>query len=441
MTTVHIIGAGLAGLACAARLLQATTSHTLRIEIHEAARHPGGRCRTFYDTHLSRRIDNGNHLLLSANQAVLSYLHAVSETPFPRAGIPNTFFTPSETVFPFYDHATGEHWSIHPNQGIAPWWLFCPSRRIPKTSVRDYLSPNALRLLTAGADACVADCIPKADPLHRRFWEPLCLAVMNAPPTIAAAAPLRAVLLKTFGRGATYCKPLIARDGLSDALIDPAVAFLKRRGTEIRFGHRARALRFTQKRVERLEFAGESESSVIELGENDCVVLATPPAVTANLAPNISAPQESSAIINAHFRLDSSPTLPELRAPFLGLINTTAHWLFVRDDVVSLTISGADNLLETPENALIAQLWKEAATALSLPANGSPPPHRIIKEKRATFAQTPSNFRLRPAPTTAWRNLFLAGDWTDTGLPATMESAVLSGQRAATLVNRFRLKI
>ena len=87
---------------------------------------------------------------------------------------------------------------------------------------------------------------------------------------------------------------------------------------------------------------------------------------------------------------------------------------------------------------IAATIWPEVVQALGLPATGAnaPPPHRIIKEKRATFAQTPESLRLRPKTRTGFSNPFLAGDWTRTGWPATMEGAVRSGYTAADFILR-----
>jgi uncharacterized protein with NAD-binding domain and iron-sulfur cluster len=116
--------------------------------------------------------------------------------------------------------------------------------------------------------------------------------------------------------------------------------------------------------------------------------------------------------------------------PLLGLIGGTTQWLIVRSDVVSLTISAAAGQAAENSEALADTLWREAAAALALDLPEAPPV-RIVKERRATIAQTPQALRLRPPARTPWRNVVLAGDWTDTGYPATIESAVRSGWSAA----------
>ncbi len=118
---------------------------------------------------------------------------------------------------------------------------------------------------------------------------------------------------------------------------------------------------------------------------------------------------------------------------FLGLLGGTAEWLFVRGDVASVTVSAANELAEEESGVIARRLWADVAAALGL--GGVPlPPHRIGKEKRATFAGTPVQVRRRAGTRTPWANLFLAGDWTDTGLPATIEGAVRSGRKASETI-------
>ena len=115
----------------------------------------------------------------------------------------------------------------------------------------------------------------------------------------------------------------------------------------------------------------------------------------------------------------------------LGVIGGTAEWIFAFADRISVTVSAADAIVDQEREALAVLLWRDVAKAHKL--SSALPPWQIVKEKRATFAATPQQAAKRPKPETDWRNLLLAGDWIDTGLPATIESAVRSGQKAAQL--------
>lgn len=419
---VHVVGAGIAGLAAALRLAKAGW----QVALHEAAAQAGGRCRSYYDARLERTIDNGNHMLLAANTAALDFVREV--------GAADRLTRPAAATFPFLDLATGERWTVTPCAGPIPWWIFDARRRIPGTRPGDYLA--AWKLAAAGPDATVADCLdPDGEgrgPLWERFWVPLTVAALNTHPREASARLLWLVVRESFAKGAAACRPFVARRGLSDAFVDPALEIIRSLGGSVAFGRRLRSLVFEDARVAALDFGEER----VALGPRDAVVLALPPAAAADLLPGLAVPSDSRPIVNAHLRLPESarPARPlPADLPLIGLVGGAADWLFLRDDVVSLTVSAAEGLAERPAEEIAALMWRDTAKALGLdPA--AEPVIRIIKEKRATLAQTPATLRLRPGPRTRWANLALAGDWTDTGYPATIESAVRSGAAAATVL-------
>lgn len=413
---VHVVGAGLAGLAAALALSR--RGHA--VTVHEAAVQAGGRCRSHFDRTLGCRIDNGNHLLLSGNRAALAYLR--------ETGAADSLVGPPDAAFRFRDLADGRSWTVRPNRGRLGWWILVPGRRVPETGPLDYLA--ALRLLTARPDATVMAVLgPGA--MMERFWRPLTVAALNAEPEVASAGLLRSLLLETFGRGGQACRPLVARDGLGPSFVDPALATLARRGVAIGYGRRLRALSRDGRRVAALDFG---DGGTIGLGPQDGVVLAVPAPAAADLLPDLTVPRGSSAIVNAHFRLAAPARLPG-GASLIGLVNGTAQWLFVRDDVVSVTVSAADALAQRLQDDLLAALWRDVARTLGTP-DAPQPVGRIVKERRATFLQTPSEVARRPGTATNWRNLALAGDWVDTGLPATIEGAIRSGNAAAELLGK-----
>jgi len=418
MTRVHIVGAGLAGLACAVALAR----RGIAVTLYEAAGHAGGRCRSYHDARLDCLVDNGNHILLSANSAALSYLAEI--------GAGDSLTGPAEAAFPFYDLGSGARWVVRPNDGRLPWWIFSAARRVPGSRPGGYLAGQ--RLARAGPAATVAECFDRDDPLWRRFWEPLTVAALNTAPHEASARLLWLVLRETFGRGGAACRPLIAREGLGPSFVDPAVALLRRAGAEIRFNRRLRTLDRTAERVTHLRFGTET----VALAAGDRAVLAVPPVAAAELLPGLRAPMEMRPIVNAHIRLPRPPRLPPgltPALPLLGLIGGLGQWLVLRGAVASLTISAAAGAVEQSAESLSARLWAETARALDLDPVPMPLV-RVVKERRATFAQTPAALARRPPARTGWANLALAGDWTDTGYPATIESAVRSGRAAARLV-------
>jgi hydroxysqualene dehydroxylase len=141
-------------------------------------------------------------------------------------------------------------------------------------------------------------------------------------------------------------------------------------------------------------------------------------------------PTEFRAIVNVHFRIEP----PTGQPPILGVLNGTVEWIFAFPGRLSVTISAGDRLIDTPREELAKAIWAEVVSATGLPAEL--PPWQIVRERRATFAATPAQDLRRPGAKTAWRNLVLAGDWTNTGLPATIEGAIRSGNSAAELIAR-----
>lgn len=408
--TIHIIGAGLAGLAAAVRLVETSA----KVIVHEATNYPGGRCRSYYDQATDLTIDNGNHLLLSANHAALSYARAISAE--------NRLVGPPTADFAFIDLATHERWLLRLNNGSLPWWIFDKRRRVPGTRTTDYL--RLAPLLWSTGDQTVCQVIRCAGTLYQRLIQPLLLAALNVDPCDGSASLAAAIIRETLLRGGKACRPLIARDGLGDALIEPALAHLRKHGIEVKLLRELRNLRFSDHVISGLDFGSEQ----VELGARDSIILAVPPYAASALVPGLRTPNAFRAIVNAHFRIDPPKDFPAM----IGVVNGTVEWIFAFPQRLSITISGADRLLDKPREALAKTIWEEVADVSGLPRQL--PPWQIVRERRATFAAIPQENAKRPGPVTAWTNLFLAGDWTATGLPATIESAIRSGNRAAELV-------
>jgi glycine/D-amino acid oxidase-like deaminating enzyme len=224
--TVHIIGAGVAGLAAAVKLSSAPAS----IVVHEGARQAGGRCRSFFDETINATIDNGNHLLLSGNRSALAYLDAI--------GARKELKGPDRCEIDFADMATNERWTLRPNEGLLPWWIFVEGRRTPGVKVAEYF--GAARLLWAARNARFSDAVSCSGRLYERLWRPFFLAALNTDPKDGSAALALTLLRETFARGGRACHPLVAAHGLSRAFVDPALRLLQKRGAQIRFERRTR---------------------------------------------------------------------------------------------------------------------------------------------------------------------------------------------------------
>jgi squalene-associated FAD-dependent desaturase len=409
MSTAYVVGAGLAGLSAAVALAGAGR----KVTVIEGAPQAGGRCRSYYDATLDQAIDNGNHFVLSGNVAVMAYLNATG-------GI-GGLIGPERSRTSFVDIHTGERWTIAPDEGPIPFWLFDAARRVPGTGPLDYLP--LFKLLFAGRDRTIGDLLRPSGALWERLLHPFFIGALNTEPETASARLAGALVRETFARGGRAYRIRVAHPTLAATFVDPALGFLKAHGAEVRIGQRVRGLVFDGNRLAGLQLPSET----IAVGPEDIVVLAVPPWAATELIPEIVAPNDFRSIVNAHFKAVPPPGLP----PMLGVIGGLVQWIFPFEDRISITVSGADAIVDDDRESLARRFWADVAKVLHLPADL--PPWQVVKERRATFAATPAQAARRPPARTRWANLLLAGDWTATGLPATIEGAIRSGHKAAAL--------
>lgn len=403
-----IAGAGLAGLAAAVALREAG----LEVDLRDSAAQAGGRCRSYHDPALGLTIDNGNHLVLAGNRAVADFRRTVGASA-PLAG-------PEHADFAFADLPSGEHWTVRINDGRAPWWVLSKDRRVPGTTTAEYLALG--KLLRAGS-VPIGEVIEPSGALWDRFIDPVMLAVLNTPVAASSAVLAAQVLKETLGQGGLATRPRIAEPTLGAAFIEPALAWLEERGTVLATGRRLRRIDYAEDRAVALVWS----DGVQHLAPDEAVILAVPAWVALELVPGLTAPTEHHAILNGHFACTPPPGAPAM----LGALRGTAEWIFAHHDRISVTVSHADRLAGDDREALARTFWADICCAYGIDA--PLPTWQIVKEKRATFTATPEQDALRPGARTRWRNLFLAGDWIQTGLPATIEGALRSGDAAGRL--------
>jgi len=387
--TLHVVGAGLAGLAGAI----AAADARLDVVVHEATRLAGGRCRSWDDAVIGRRIDNGTHVVVGGNPAAHAYMQRIGSAdslqPLPR--------TPT-----MVDLAAG----------AKPW------RAGPLALARAF----AGSLWRMGLDdrGTVAGRMQNLTDF-RMLWEPLAVGALNTAADLGSAALFRTVLASAVWRGLDAARMHMVRESLAASFIAPALAALAQAGAEIRFNKPLRELVVRDGSATELVF----DDQTIVLSRRDAVILAAPWWIASRWLGLPELPD--SPIVNVHFRLAAPPEKLANHA-VLGMVGGTAQWVFRRDDILTAHTSAAAGLDERSNEEIAERFWSDISRALGLV--GDPLAVRVVKEKRATLLHSPDTEAKRPHRRQG-ENLLLAGDWTDTGLPCTIEGAIRSGNMAA----------
>ena len=405
--TVYVIGAGMAGLAAATKLAEAGE----HVALIEQSPRPGGRCRSYYDTKLNADIDNGNHLVMSGNTDAMTYLRRIQ-------AMDSVEILPAR--YPFVDMKSQQSWVIDLGTGRIPWWIFSNKRRIPGTTLGDYW--RSRKLMSAGQSTTIDQALKGTGELYNRFWKPFSIAVLNTEPEAAAASLMKPVITETMAKGGLACRPVLAKRGLGYSFAEPALTYLQQKNADVHLGTRCKNIELTNNKLSKIIL----DDIEVPLNEHDVVISAVPPNIAGELFYFVRVPDEFRSILNIHYHLESVRDI----APITGLLGSIAEWLFCRGNMISVTVSAAEAHIDQPSKLLSEKVWREIAPILKMDSETTPP-SRVIKEKRATIAQTPEIVATRPKTTTSVHNLLLAGDWTDTGLPATIEGAIRSGHVAA----------
>lgn len=421
---VIVVGAGWAGLAAALELTAADVPTLLL----ESARQPGGRARAIDSG--GSRLDNGQHLLIGAYRETLRLMQSVGLDPESALlrlpldlqvtdGADRLRLTAPNLPAPLHLAA-----ALLGAAGIS--W----SERFAALHFGRYIAAGR----TPDSDVTVRDLLTdqgQSQRITRRLWEPLCLAALNTPVDRASAHAFLKVLHDSFAHRRSDGDLLIPQRDLSALFPEPAVAAIRRRGGEVRFSEKVLGIQETDGRI------GGVVTATGTLPAR-AVILAVPPQRAARLLQDLPQMAPTGADLDAlahesittvYLRYDRA----RLPAPMLGLVGTTAQWLFDRRVVgdpnrLAAVISADGPHCRWSRQQLVdevdAEVRRHVPGATLLDAT-------VIREKRATFACTAGSAALRPAAGEHLPGLYLAGDHTATGYPATLEGAVISGVQCA----------
>ena len=354
-------------------------------------------------------IDNGNHLIFSANDNFLRFCELIGSKKTLKIYDPK---------FHFFDLIKKNNWSIKINDGPFPFWIFNKNNRIPETSLVDYLS--FLKLLICKKNDTVSDLFLNNKILFTSFWEPLTLGVLNSRCDQASAYLILNVLKKTFFRGGKFCRIIQPEQNWNETLIKPSLKFLKENKINVNYNCSLKKIIVKNNFVNELVFNKDSE----KIKNEDIVILSTPVSMLRKFFPKMTIPTESNTILNIHFKV----TIKSKFSPLIGMLNSISHWVFIKKDHISVTVSAANRLNDSSSDEIAKKIWQEVSKLFEL--EKPLPEYQVIKEKKATYNQSPKNIKLVEKIRSLPKNLILAGDWTQKNFPCTIESAILSGKNS-----------
>ena len=428
--SVAVVGGGFAGLAAAVRLARAGA----RVTLLERRPFLGGRAYSFRDPATGDVVDNGPHALMGAYTAAIDFLREIGAAgklafqPRLRVALAHPVLGLGEVAAP-----------AAPGPLQAPLALL--RYRLLARTDRARLFVGALRVVRRAAaldGVSVAAALREAGQSAaacERFWHPLAIATLNEDPERAAARPFAAVLRRGFFAGARAARFALPRVPLSELYVDDARRAVEAAGGTVVTGATVATLVAGEARVDALVLRDGRRV------EADAVVLAVPCAALLRMLPpalrgappfRALAALDTSPIVSVHLWLDRAVGWG---APFLGLLGGRTQWLFDCGErrIASVT-SGARFWDDAPDDAIVAEVLADARAVVPALRDAACLRFLVVRERHATISLTPAADRARPPVTTPLANLFLAGDWVQTGLPATIEGAVQAGREAARRV-------
>ena len=422
---VAVIGGGFAGLSAAVRLARAGA----RVLVLEAKARLGGRATSFVDRESGEVVDNGQHVILGCYTDTFAFLREIGAgddialqrqlavTMIDTAGRRTRLVCPQlpaplhllAGVFEWDALAWSDQWSVLGLARAIRHQLVSPGETVENWLIRNGQTSRIRELL----------------------WEPLALAALNQPPNRAAAPVFVRVLDEMFSSDPRAAAIGVPSQPLHDMYAEPARAYIAARGGDVRTGCSATVV------VENDAATGVAADG--QAWRVNRVVSAVPWFAFEQMF--VTLPPALSAIARAAAALAPSPIVTvnlwfdreTVDEPFIGLPGRVMQWVFNRGPYLSFVSSGADDIVRKSNDELVALAHGELLDALPAARAARLVRGAVIREPRATFSLAP-NQPPRPEPETPLRGLVLAGDWTATGLPATIEGAVRSGNRAANLV-------
>jgi zeta-carotene desaturase len=437
---VVIVGAGFAGLSAAAALVE----RNARVLVLEARPRLGGRATAFPDRATGELVDNGQHVLFGCYRETFSFLRRIGAEGHVRLqpSLEVPFIAPGGTLTRL--RCPDLPPPLHLLAGVLEW------EALPFMDRLSALRLAAPLIRTSGTPGTRQETVREWLIRHKQrpairtwLWEPLAIAALNQAPEQAAAGPFARVLAEMFGggpRAAAIGLPVLPLDRM---YAEPARRYVERRGGEVRVNAQAAVAALTRDggRIAGLDVRGERITA-------GAFISAVPWFALADLFALVPLPGSLAGIVDAASRTPALPIVtvnlwydrPVMEEPFVGLASSEIHWIFDKRAVfgrdashLSIVTSAAEALAPLGNDALVRFAAERVREALPGAVRARLIRGVVVRERRATFSVAPG-VPQRPGVTTDLDNFFIAGDWIDTGLPGTIESAVRAGHAAASAI-------
>ena len=436
---VVVIGAGFAGLSCAVALAARGT----RVTVLEARRTLGGRAGSFVDEATGEVVDNGQHLFMACYHETRRFLDTI--------GTGGRIRYQKRLMVDYIRRGFRVRLKCPPLP--APWHLVSGVLTMKGLTRADRVAlmraAPALRRLAAGGEQISAletvsvtawlDHLEQTENLRRWLWHPLAIATLNQSPDTAPASLLAAVLNAGFMGRASDSGLGVATVGLGELYTDASRGYLEQRGGAVRTGVAVSGLEVSGGRVTAALMKDGARLAA------DAFVSAMPPAALARLGiPGLDTAAldafASSPILSVNLWFDR-PVSAIADFEFAGLVDARVQWLFNKERILegrathlAAVVSAAADLVTLGNDELAALVEQDVRAALPAASGAKVTRFMVVRERSATFAATVDTEKLRPGHVTPYANLLLAGDWTERGMPATIETAVRTGHRCAGLL-------
>jgi len=345
--------------------------------------------------------------VFSANKYFYDLCKLIQTTDKIKTFEPNLFF---------FDKSNKKSWKI----GLSLFDLiFNKNKRIPDITLSEYLSILKI-FFVSNFDS--VESLTNSLKLKKFFWEPLTLAVMNTSITDAKAKILLNVLKQTIFSGKNKCYIYQPLNNWNETVIQPALEYIKKLNN-INFRKRLKSVVIKNNRITRLNF----NDSEIDIEEKDVVISALPLNSFSKIFPKNNYPEKFNSILNIHFKI-TNKVRSYFNNQIIGMINSKSQWVFIKTNYLSVTVSNAGLFDNVPSESIATEIWREICILINKKIKI--PYYRIIKEKTATFIQSPENFNKIKKIDNLPKNLIISGDWTQNNLPCTIEGSIMSGKKA-----------